>query len=78
MFAGQSLFNHLSAVWPKRFQRGSLGKSLQIDNYVKQAMRKSCLFMGFEPVAFGLLVHCSTWITLEYRSISLGFRASTF
>ena len=59
------MFNRLHAVWPKRYQRGSLGESHKNGDSVKQAMRKSCLPTRFEPAAFGLPVHCSTTCARE-------------
>ena len=53
-------FNRLRAIQPNGYQRGSLEKSHQNGDYLKQAMRKSCLPAGFEPAAFGLPVHCCT------------------
>ena len=44
----------------KGYQCGSQGKSHQNVNYVKQAMRKSCLPTGLKPEAFGLPIHHST------------------
>ena len=52
------MFNHLRGIWPKGYQRGSLGKSHKNGDQLKQAMRKICLPTGFEPAAFGLPVHC--------------------
>ena len=54
------LFNRLRAIWPKGYQRGSLGRVTRTATTSKQAMRKSCLPAGIEPAAFGLPVHCST------------------
>ena len=53
-FAGRNclMFNRFACFWPKGYQRGNLGKSHQNGDYLKQAMRKSCLPTGFEPVAF--------------------------
>ena len=34
--------------------RKPIGKSHQNGDYLKQAMRKSCVPTGFEPAAFGL------------------------
>ena len=48
------MFNHLRAIWPKVYQRGSLGKSHQNADYLKQGMRKSCRLTEFQPAAFGL------------------------
>ena len=50
------LHNHLHAIKPKGYQRGSPSKSHQNGNYryLKQAMQKSCLSIGFEAAAFGL------------------------
>ena len=53
------MFNRFAYFWPKDYQRGSLGKSHQNGDYLKQAMRKNCLTTEFEPAAFGLPVHCS-------------------
>ena len=36
--------------------RKPIGKSHQNGDYLKQAMRKSCLPTGFEPAAFGLKI----------------------
>ena len=44
------------AIWPKGYQRGSLEKSHQNGDFLKQAMRKSYPIAGFEPAAFGLLM----------------------
>ena len=50
-FAGQSLmFNRFACFLPKGYQRGSLGYSHQIGDFLKQAMRKSCLSTGSNPV----------------------------
>ena len=54
--ANQFMFSRLHATWPTGFQRGIIGKSHQNGNYVKRAMRKSCLPAGIEPVAFELPV----------------------
>ena len=54
------IFNCFACFWPKGYQCASLGKSHQNGDYLKQAMRKSCLPTGFESAAFGLPVHCST------------------
>ena len=35
-----SLFNHFACFWPKGYQLGSLGKSHQNGDYLRQAMRK--------------------------------------
>ena len=48
----RQIFNRLHAIWAKRYQRGSLGKSHQNGDYLKT--RKSCLPAGIEPAAFGL------------------------
>ena len=37
------MFNRFACFWPKGYQRGSLGKSHQNRDYLKQAMRKSYL-----------------------------------
>ena len=37
------MFNHFACFWPKGYQCGSLWKSHQNDDCLKQAMRKSCL-----------------------------------
>ena len=42
----------------KGYQRGSPGKNHQKSDYLKQAMRLSCLPTGFEPAAFGLPLNC--------------------
>ena len=36
----ESYFNRLACFWPKGYQLGSLGKSHQNGDYLKQAMRK--------------------------------------
>ena len=54
------MLNRSARFWPKGYQRGSLEKSHQNGDYLKQALRKSYPPTGFEPAAFGLLVHCST------------------
>ena len=36
------LFNRFACFWPKGYQRGSLRKSHQNGDYLKQAKRKSC------------------------------------
>ena len=54
------MFNRLHALWPKDYRTKSLGKSHQIRDYLKQAMQKSYPSAGFEPAAYGLLLHCST------------------
>ena len=59
------MFNRFAYFWPKGYQRESLGKSYQNDDYQQQAMRKSCLPAGIEPAAVGLPVHCSTTIARE-------------
>ena len=46
------MFNRFACIWPKSYQRGSLGKSHQNGDYLKQAMQKSCLPAGFEPAVF--------------------------
>ena len=46
------LFSRLSAVWSTGYQRGSLGKSHQNGDYLKQAMQKSFPSTKFEPAAF--------------------------
>ena len=53
------MLNRLRAIWSKGYLRGSLGKSHQNGDYLKQAMRKS-FPTKFELAAFRLLVHCST------------------
>ena len=65
-----AMFSRLQAIvlmlirfacfWPKGYQRGSVEKSHQNGDYLKQAMRKGYPPTGFEPAAFGLPVHCST------------------
>ena len=58
---GISIFNRLRAIWPKGYQRGSLGQSHQNGDYLELvAMRKSYPPTRFEPAAFGLPIHCST------------------
>ena len=52
------MFNPLRASGLKATQRGSLGKSHQNGNYLKQAMQKSYPPTEFEPAALGLPVHC--------------------
>ena len=44
-------------TWPKNYHRGSLRKSHQNGDYIKQSMQKSCLPTGFELTTFGLPVH---------------------
>ena len=41
-FAGQSfnIFNRFACFWPKGYQLGSLGKSHQNGDYLKEAMQK--------------------------------------
>ena len=41
--AKRFMFNHLHAIWFTDYQRGSLGKSHQNGDYLKQARQKSCL-----------------------------------
>ena len=48
-FSKVILFNCFAGFWPNGYQRGSLGKSHQNGDYLKEAMRKSCLPTGFEP-----------------------------
>ena len=63
------IFNRFACFWPKGYHLGSLGKSHQNGDYLKEAMRKSCLPTGFEPAAFGLPVHCSTsWARKDVSS----------
>ena len=38
--SGKTNFNRFACFWPKGYQLGSLGKSHQNDDYLKQAMRK--------------------------------------
>ena len=57
---GKKMPDRLRTFWPKGYQRGSLGKSHQNGNYLKQAMLESCLSTGFETAAMGLPVPCST------------------
>ena len=40
-------------IWPKGYQRGSVRKSHQNGDYLKQAMRKSYPLTAFEPAAIG-------------------------
>ena len=54
------VFNRLRAIWPKGYQRVSLGKNHQKGECLKQEMRNSCLPTEFEPAVFGLPVHFST------------------
>ena len=49
----------LRVLLPKGYHRGSLGKSQQFGDYLKQAMRKRCPPTRFKTAAFGLPVHCS-------------------
>ena len=44
-------FNYFACFWPKGYQRGSLGKSHQNDDYLKQAMQRSSP-KGFETAVF--------------------------
>ena len=37
-FLNKKLFNRLCAIWPEAYQRGSLGKSHQKGDYLKQSM----------------------------------------
>ena len=39
MFKSSLSFNHFACFWPKCYQRGSLGKSHQKGDYLKQAMQ---------------------------------------
>ena len=45
-------FNCFACFWPKGYQRGSLWKSYQNNDCLKQAMRKSYPPTGFETAAF--------------------------
>ena len=54
------MFNRFACFWRKGYQLRSLGKSHQNGDYIKQAMRKSCLPTEIEPAAFKLPIHCST------------------
>ena len=56
------MFNRFVYFWPNSYQLGSLGKSHQNGDYLKQAMRKNCLLIGIEPAAFGLPVH---WVPIQ-------------
>ena len=69
------MFNRLRVIWLKGYQRGSLGKSHQNGDYLKQAMRKSCLPAGIEPAAFFTLLVLSS---RRSGGSSVGFRAGRF
>ena len=77
------MFNRIRAIWPKGYQRGSLGKSHRNGDYVKQAMRKSYLRTGFEPAALKRIQWEDNFFALlVLRSLcsgrfSLGFRAGS-
>ena len=45
------MFNRFACFWSEGYQRGSLGNSHQNGDYLKQAIRKSCLPTGIEPAA---------------------------
>ena len=59
------MFNRFACFWLKGYQRGSLGKSDQNGDYLKQAMQKTCIPTDFEPAAFELPVHYSTKKEIE-------------
>ena len=64
----ESMFGRLRSFWPKRYQRGSLGKSHQNGDYLKQAMQKSC----YSPTGFeSLSGHCFGGSSLGSRAGSL-------
>ena len=48
------MFDHLSAFWPRGYQRGSLEKSFQHGDDLKQAMEKSCSSRGLKFAVYGL------------------------
>ena len=53
------MLNSLRAFWPRDYQRGSLWKSHQIGDYLKQAMLKSCPPTESKPRVYGSLARYS-------------------
>ena len=56
LWAKVLILNCLRAIWPKEPPARKSRKSHLNVDYLKQAMRKSCLPKGFEPAAFRLPV----------------------
>ena len=54
--------NRFACFWRKGYQRGSLGKSHQNGDNLKQAMRKNCLPAGNLTVFIEIIQQASCWV----------------
>ena len=64
----ESYFNRLACFWPKGYQLGSLGKSHQNGDYLKQAMRKIVFPQesNLQPLDYRSTALISLWITEQW------------
>ena len=60
------MLKRFACVWPKDYQRGSLGKSHQNGDYLKQAMQKKLCSHRIRT--------CSLWFQLNLLLVSIFFK----
>ena len=74
-------FNRFACFWPKGYQLGSLGKSHQNGDYLKQAMRKIVFPQesNLQPLDYRFRQFFALLVLSSRRSggSSLGFRAGS-